>query len=127
MVILNIQFILGFDGMNKVLFLLPVLLLSIGMNYSYAQTIENVETVVLDYDGSSVSVQISWSPNDAASNYEAGCVSCMPNISESTTNTSIVLDNVTPMPNTDRAMLYLIAYDSNSEIVDAKQLIVSLE
>ncbi len=82
--------------------------------------------MVLNYDGVSATVKIKWN-SDVVVKYEIGCVSCMPNISEITLENNITLDNVTPFPNTKNAMLYIIAYDSNDEIVDAKQILVNIE
>jgi hypothetical protein len=113
--------------MAKTLFLLPVLLLVFGMGYAYAQPFEDTSITVLDYNGVSATVKIEWNPDEAVRKYEIGCVSCMPNISETIFENNITLDDVAPFTNTKNAMLYIISYDSNDEIIDAKQILVNME
>jgi hypothetical protein len=50
----------------------------------------------------------------------------MPNISEFSLEDSINLDGVTPFPNSSNAMLYLIAYNLQDQIIDARQFLVDL-
>lgn len=115
--------------MNKgILFALPVLLFSAGiMQYSYAQTFDGLSANVLDYDGDSARVQLSWDLDESASKYSVGCVSCMPNTVQSTTASEIIVDDVVPFPNSSNAMLYVIAYDSEDELIKATQIILNLE
>jgi len=84
-----------------------------------------ISLTILESEDSGVSVQLTWNHDDAASNYEIGCVSCIPNFSESTINDEIVLQNVTSLKN-GLAILYIIAYDNNDEIIMAKQILVDL-
>ena len=94
---------------------------------AFAEPLEEITTLVSNFDDASSSVTISWNHDDRAASYKVGCVSCNPNISESTTDNSIELHNVTPFPNSSSAMLYVIAYDSENEIIAAKQLIIILD
>ena len=91
-----------------------------------AEPLEEIAASVSDFDGVSATVAISWNHDDGAASYEVGCVSCNPNTSEPTTHDSAELQGVTPFPNSQSAMLYVIAYDSENEIIGAKQLIISL-
>ena len=83
-------------------------------------------TEILEFNDNSAIVQISWSQDDAVFQYEIGCVSCYPNISEITTENYIILNNVTSIGDTTMALLYVIAYDFNNEIIDAEQIFVEL-
>ncbi len=95
-------------------------------NPAFAEPLDNIQISVLNYDGDSATVQITWNYDDKATNYKIGCVSCTPNTAEFTTGDSITFNNVTPFPNSSIAMLYMITYDSENEIIIAKQLIVDL-
>ena len=107
--------------------MLPVLAAVFGIGTAYAEPIEDVTVTVLESDGVSGTVQATWNDDSSVAKYEIGCVSCMPNTSEFTTETSLVLEDVSPFPNTSNVMLYLIAYDAQDEIIHAKQILVSLE
>ena len=93
---------------------------------SYAQPLESINTTVLDYDNNHATISIDWNYDQDVANYEIGCISCMPNISQFVTSEGVTLSDVTPLPNTHYALLYLIALDSNNEIITAKQIIVDL-
>ncbi len=113
----------------KVIALLGLLILVTSMilgNPAFAEPLDNIQISVLNYDGDSATVQITWNYDDKATNYKIGCVSCEPNTAEFTTGDSITFNNVTPFPNSSTAMLYVITYDSENEIITAKQLIVNL-
>lgn len=110
--------------MKKLLFLLPLLL--VGMGVAYAEPFENVQTSVLDYSNNTATVQITWNADESVSSYQIGCVSCFPNTVDSTSENSIIVSNVTPFPNSTIAMLYGIAYDVENQIISAKQIIVNL-
>lgn len=113
--------------MNKTVFMIPTLLLAFGaMGFANAQLPEEPTVAVLDYDGTSASVEINWIHSETIIKYEAGCVSCTPNTTEFTVEDSITLSEITPFQNTTRAMLYLIAYDTQEEIIDARQILVEL-
>ena len=94
---------------------------------AFAAPLEKVTTVVSNYDKTSASIAISWNHDDGAASYKVGCVSCNPNASNTTEDDSIELHGVTPFPNSSLAMLYVIAYDSEDEIIAAEQLIISLD
>lgn len=111
--------------MNKFLLLIP-LLLSTGVSLAYADPLDEVMTEILEFNDNAATVQMSWSQDDAVFQYEIGCVSCSPNISEITTENSIILDNVTSIGDADIALLYVMAYDSNNEIIDVEQIFVEL-
>ena len=113
----------------KSLALLALLVLTVGIistNQAFAEPLDSVNTSVSNYDGDSATVEITWNSDDSAKNYKVGCVSCTPNIVEFTTGNSMIIDNVTPFPNSSSALLYVISYDSQNNIITAKQLIVNL-
>jgi len=113
----------------KVIVSLGLLILVASMflgNPAFAESLENIRISVLNNNDNSATVKISWNHDDQATNYKIGCVSCNPNTEKSTTGNSITLNNVTPFPNSSNAMLYVITYDSENEIISAKQLIVNL-
>lgn len=112
--------------MNKALHAIPVLLLVFGASSAHAESLDDVSVTVLEYDGNSATVQMTWNIDEILTKYEMGCVSCIPNISEFTSENKIILDEITPFPKTSKAMLYLIAYDSQEEIIDARQFIIDL-
>ncbi|NND85728.1 MAG: hypothetical protein HKM23_00030 [Nitrosopumilus sp.] len=112
--------------MNKFLFLMP-LLLGTGVGVAYAEPLDDVRTEILDFNGSSATIQVSWNQEDMVSQYEIGCVSCFPNISKVTTENNIILNEVTPIGEKSIALLYVIAYDSESEIIKANQIFVELK
>ncbi len=92
---------------------------------AYAEPLEEINTEILEYSDNFATVQISWNNDDSVSQYEAGCVSCIPNITGSTENDTIVLQNVTAL-NSGEALLFIVAYDDASQIVAAKQIIIAL-
>ena len=110
--------------MKTVLLLLPLLVVGFGM--AYAEPLENIQTTVLDYTNSTATVEISWNTDDSVSSYQIGCVSCFPNTVDTTSDNSVVINNVTPFPNGSLAVLYGIAYDIENNIVAAKQIFVNL-
>jgi len=95
-------------------------------NQAFAEPLGNVRIFASNYDGDSATVKITWNHDDEAKNYTIGCVSCNPNTVKSTSSDNITFNNVSPFPNGSFAMLYLITYDSQNEIISAKQLIVNL-
>ena len=111
--------------MNRLLFLLPLLAITFGV--AYAEPLESVDTEVIMNSDGSTSVKLDWNTDDAAEKYEIGCVSCIPNVSEFTSDNGFVLDNVTALPNSSNVMLYIIAYDSVNEIIAAQQIIVDID
>ena len=101
-------------------------LLVFGVSIAYAQPMENIQTQVLSYDGNAATIQLDWSHDKRVQNYEIGCVSCIPNVVEFSFDASFIMDGVTAFPNSSDAMLYLIAYDENNEIINAKQILVDI-
>jgi hypothetical protein len=112
--------------MNKFLFLIP-LLFGTGIGFAYAEPLDDVRTEILEFNGSSATVQVSWNQDDSVSQYEVGCVSCFPNISKVTTENNAILNEVTPVGDKSIALLYVIAYDSENEIIEANQIFVELK
>lgn len=90
----------------------------------YAQPLQEVNVDVLEFDGTFAIVEISWNDN-GASYYESGCVSCMPNLSDITTENSLILNDVTSLTG-GNVLLYVIAYDDADEIISAKQIMIQL-
>ena len=113
--------------MTKILFGIPVLLIMFTVPSAFAELAENdVTATVLEFDGISASIQIMWN-SDEDTKHKVGCVSCMPNTYELLSEDSLIFENVTPFPNSTNAMLYLISYNLQDEIVHAKQIILNLE
>ncbi|MDH3191699.1 MAG: hypothetical protein OEM18_03300 [Nitrosopumilus sp.] len=111
---------------SKTLLLSPALLLVFVTGFAYAEPLYDVNVVVQEYDGISASVKMNWNQDETVTKYQIGCVSCMPNISEFSFEDSITLDSITPFPNSSNAMLYLIAYDVQDQIMNARQFLVDL-
>ena len=112
--------------MNKFLFLIPILLGS-GIGFAYAEPFEEIETEIIRYDGNFADVKISWNQEDIVFQYEVGCVSCFPNVSETTIENSIILNDVTSVGENSTTLLYVIAYNSDNEVIKANQIFVELE
>ena len=113
----------------KSLAFLVLLILAVGIistNQVFAESLDTVGTSVSKYNGDSATVKITWNHDDSAKKYKVGCVSCTPNIVKFTTSDSMTIYNVTPFPNGSYALLYVISYDSQNNIITAKQLIVNL-
>ncbi|QLH07925.1 hypothetical protein C5F50_05060 [Nitrosopumilus ureiphilus] len=91
----------------------------------HAQPLQEVNADVIEFDGTFATVKISWNDN-GASYYKVGCVSCMPNLSDTTTENLMVLANVASFAD-GNALLYVIAYDDADEIISAKQVMVKLK
>lgn len=96
----------------------------LGFNSAFAMPLESIAVNVVKNDGNKATVTLYWNHN-GASYYEVGCVSCVPNFSSETTQNTIILENVTPFADGD-ALLYIIAYDDEDEIISAKQIVVVL-
>ncbi|BDQ31206.1 hypothetical protein [Nitrosopumilus zosterae] len=92
---------------------------------AYAQPLDDINATVLEYDDSLASVHLTWNHDDSISLYEIGCVSCIPNFSENTTYDEIVLSNITSLGN-GIAILYVIAYHDDSDMITAKQVMLEL-
>ena len=101
-------------------------LIVFGMGIAYAEPLGEIQTSVLDYSNGTATVQILWNADASVSSYQIGCVSCFPNMVNSTTESNIVLENVTPFPNGSIAVLYSLAYDIENNLVAAKQIFVDL-
>ena len=114
----------SYDLMRKLVFLLPLFVLSAGV--VYAEPLDNLQTSVLDYSNNTATVLITWDADEEASSYKIGCVSCFPNTVEPTSENNISISNVTPFPNGSMAMLYGLAYDIENNLIAAKQILVYL-
>ena len=113
---------------SKFLFFTIMILIAIiivpNFDTAHAQPLQEVNVDVLEFDGTFAIVEISWNDN-GASYYEAGCVSCMPNLSDATTENSLILNDVTSFAG-GNTLLYVIAYDDADEIISAKQILIQL-
>lgn len=112
--------------MNKSLFLIPVLLSIMGISPAFAESVNDVMITVVDYDGDSATIEATWNSDDITS-FELGCVSCIPNFSETTSTSSLSLEGVTSLPSNSNAVLYLLGFDMEGELVHAEQILVNLE
>lgn len=92
---------------------------------AYAQPLDEIDTTVLESDGSMASVQLIWNYDGAVSYYEVGCVSCAPNFSENTSDNEIILSDITSLEN-GLAVLYVIAYHDDRETITVKQVMLEL-
>jgi hypothetical protein len=112
---------------KRTIFTLSALLFVAGIGYSYAEPFDTLEASVLEYDGDSAVIQLTWHVNESVSHYDVGCVSCMPNVVQSTISPNIILEGVTPFTNSSTVMLYVLAYNTENEVIQAKQIILNLE
>ena len=110
--------------MKILFFLLPLVMFGMGM--AYAEPLEDIQTSVLDYADNTATVQITWNTDENISSYKIGCVSCFPNIVDSTSENKIIISDVTTFPNSSFAMLYALAYDLENNLISAKQIFVNL-
>ena len=97
-----------------------------GTSYVFAEPLDDVQTHVLDFSQGIATIQIVWSEDSTAHQYEIGCVSCIPNTSQNIVANSITLTGITPLPNSTTVMLYIIAYDKNMDIIAVQQIIVDV-
>ena len=119
------QTLVCWHKMNLYIGILSIVIVSVfGFNSAFAMPLESVSVNVIENDGNKATVELSWNHN-GASYYEAGCVSCIPNFSNDTKQNKMILENVTPFADGD-ALLYIIAYDDEDEIISAKQVVVVL-
>ena len=119
------QTLVCWHKMNLYIGILSIAIVSVfGFNSAFAMPLESVSVNVIENDGNKATVELSWNHN-GASYYEAGCVSCIPNFSDDTKQNKMILENVTPFADGD-ALLYIIAYDDEDEIISAKQVVVVL-
>jgi len=98
----------------------------VGVSYAYAEPLDQISTEILESNDNAATIQISWNHDRSISQYEIGCVSCSPNISETITQNSIVLDDLTSIGESI-VLLYIIAYNSENEIINAEQIFVELK
>ena len=113
------QTLVCWHKMNLYIGILSIVIVSVfGFNSVFAMPLESVSVNVIENDGNKATVELSWNHN-GASYYEAGCVSCIPNFSDDTTQNTMILENVTPFADGD-ALLYIIAYDDEDEITSPK-------
>jgi len=109
--------------MKLLLFSLVLLLTPI---MAYAQSLDDVNAMITDTQGDTVTVQFSWNNDDDVSYYEVGCVSCIPNIKQTTTENSITLHGVTLLED-DSVLLYVLAYDEGDTHISVKQILLTLK
>ena len=91
---------------------------------AYAEPLEQINTKILESPDDSM-IQISWNHDASAASYDIGCVSCMPNIVNSTENDTIIIRGLTAL-NNGNVVLFVIAYDASNDIITAKQVIVEV-
>ena len=111
--------------MNRILFLLPLFIFSMG--FAYAEPLDEIQTSVLSYENNNAAVQITWNQDEKITQYQIGCVSCIPNTEYLTTDNTIIINNITPISNGSMAILYVLAYDSENEIIAANQIFIDLK
>ena len=107
------------------LFAIASVFLVASSDAAYAQPLDEVTVSLLESKDSGASVQFAWIHDDTVSNYEVGCVSCIPNFSEHTSDDKIILQNVSSLEN-GLAIFYIIAYDDDEQIMTVKQLLLKL-
>lgn len=106
--------------------LLFVILLLIPLASAYAAPLDDVSTVITSTDGKTVTIQFSWNHDSTVSHYEVGCVSCQPNIKQTTTADSITLSGVTLLHD-GSVLLYILAYNEGETHIQAKQILLTLK
>jgi len=111
--------------MNGFILTMPIFLVVLGIGYAYAEPL-SVNVEIIEYADDSATVKMTWNDDPSVFKYEIGCVSCSPNVSEISMDNNITLNDVSTFPNTSNALLYVIAYDSEDEIVDAKQILIDV-
>ncbi len=110
----------------KLLLCLIVLLSSLVIGSAHAQQpLDDVSAVIINTDGNIVTIQFSWNHDDTVSHYEVGCVSCQPNIKQTTTNDSVTLDGVTLLHD-GSVLLYILAYNEGDTHIQVKQILLNL-
>ena len=110
--------------MKSMLLILPLVAFGL-LGTAYAQPLEDITTTVLEFEDFTASVQLTWNHDNDVTNYEVGCVSCIPNFSENTIQDKIILQNITSLEN-GLAVLYVVAYDNNGEVISVKQVMLKL-
>ncbi|MCV0409616.1 hypothetical protein [Nitrosopumilus sp.] len=110
--------------MKSLLVVMSVAILGL-FGTAYAQPLDDISATVLEYDDSLASVHLAWNHDDSISSYDIGCVSCIPNFSENTTYDEIVLSDITSLEN-GIAILYVIAYHDDGDMITAKQVMLEL-
>lgn len=108
-------------------FAISALFLVTTVGYSYAAPFDTLNSEILEYDGTFATVQFTWNYDESVSNYDVGCVSCIPNTVVNTLSSNMTLDEVTPFTNSSTAMFYVLAYDFENKIIQAKQIILNLK
>ena len=107
------------------LFVIASIAIITSLDTVYAQPLDDVTTTTQKSENFDTSVQLTWNHDDSVSNYEIGCVSCIPNFSVNTVNDEIILQNVTALEN-GLAIFYIIAHDNNDEIIMVKQILFEI-
>jgi hypothetical protein len=107
------------------LFVIASVFLIASVDAVYAQPLDDVTATILESGDSGTTVQLAWNHDDTVTDYEIGCVSCMPNFSQNTVNDEIILFNVTSLEN-GKGIFYVIAHDGNGEVIVVKQVLLKL-
>ena len=112
----------------KLLLSLIVLLFSIviGSAHAQQQPLDDVSAVITNTDGNIVTIQFTWNHDDTVSHYEVGCVSCIPNIKQTTIQDTITLSGVTLLED-GSVLLYILAYDEGNIHINVKQILLTLK
>ena len=112
--------------MNKIFLAILVFLFVFGVNFAHAESLNEINTIVSEYDEISATVEILWNHDETVTKYEIGCVSCSPNFSNNTIDDEIVLQNITSLES-GFAVFYVIAFNADDrEIITVKQVMLEL-
>lgn len=93
---------------------------------AYAVPLEDVSTIITDVLDTTVTIQFSWNNDESVSYYEVGCVSCQPNVKQTTTENSIILQGITLLDD-GSVLLYVLAYDVGDSHMQVKQILITLQ
>lgn len=93
---------------------------------AYAAPLDKVTAVITDASDVIVTIQFSWNEDETVAYYEVGCVSCQPNIRETTIENFVTLRGVTLLAN-GSVLLYVLAYDEGDTYMEVKQILITLQ
>lgn len=109
--------------MKTVLFSILLLMMVVP---AYAAPLDEVRAVITDASDVIVTIQLSWNEDETVVYYEVGCVSCQPNIRETTIENFVTLRGVTLLDN-GSVLLYVLAYDEGDTHMQVKQILITLQ
>jgi len=109
--------------MKTVLFSILLLMMVVP---AYAAPLDKVTAVITDASDVIVTIQFSWNEDETVAYYEVGCVSCQPNIRETTIENFVTLRGVTLLAN-GSVLLYVLAYDEGDTYMEVKQILITLQ